>query len=152
MYEEQSLKAIVGQTMGASGWHKIDQAMINQFADLTSDHQFIHIDEARARETPFGGTVAHGFLSLSMLSAVYPDCAPVIDGVDMTVNYGFNKVRFLSPVRSGSRVRAHLTLKSVEEKPGVLDTIFDASVEIEGNDKPALVAEWIIRHFMKETA
>ena len=144
------MKATVG-TETVSDWVEVTQDMIDKFADATGDHQFIHIDPARAAQTPFGGTIAHGFLTLSLmplLSSKVPD-APKLDGVKMGVNYGGNKVRFLTPVRSGSRVRGHFTLLSFDEKrPGQFQQTVEFSVEIEGQDKPALLAEWISQVFV----
>jgi acyl dehydratase len=128
----------------------VDQEMINKFADATGDHQFIHIDEEKAKLTPFGGTIAHGFLTLSLfpLLMAKSDC-PRPEGVKMGVNYGGNKVRFLAPVRSGKRVRGHFKLLELEEKrPGQWQQTLEFSVEIEGEDKPALIAEWISQFFV----
>ncbi|WP_404334220.1 MaoC family dehydratase [Sphingomonas sp. MMS12-HWE2-04] len=128
-----------------SDWVEVSQAMIDQFADATGDHQFIHVDPVRAAETPFGGTIAHGFLSLSLMPMLAARTgAPPIEGVRMGVNYGGNKVRFLTPVRSGSRVRGRFKLrKLVERKPGVWEQVQEYTLEIEGEEKPALIAEWI---------
>jgi acyl dehydratase len=143
------MKASVG-TETVSDWVEVTQAMIDKFADATGDHQFIHIDPERAAQTPFGGTIAHGFLTLSLmplLSAKVPD-APKLDGVKMGVNYGGNKVRFLTPVRSGSKVRGRFKLLSFEEKrPGQYQQTSEFTVEIEGSDKHALIAEWISQAF-----
>ena len=140
----------VGQKIGASRWFVLDQSRIDLFADVTEDHQFIHIDPDLASKTPFGMTIAHGFLTLSMLSAMSYDSIPGIEGVTMGVNYGFNKIRFVTPVTSGSRVRAHFTLASSDtKKASEITNFFDVSVEIEGNDRPALVAEWISRQYFK---
>ncbi len=128
-----------------SHWHMIDQAKIDQFANVTNDHQFIHVDENRTRrETSFGGTIVHGFLSLSMLSAMIGESLPPIKGVALTINYGFNSIRFLAPVPSGSRIRAHIKLlECAPRKPEELLSKYAISVEIENLDKPALVAEWL---------
>jgi acyl dehydratase len=141
------LQAKVGETIGTSGWFMIDQDRINHFADTTEDHQFIHVNPEMAKMTPFGQTIAHGFLTLSML-------APLMEGacekpeVQMSVNYGFNKVRFLSPVKSGKRIRGHFKLLELAEKrPGQWQQTVEATIEIEGEDKPALIAEWIFQHF-----
>lgn len=146
----QELKAKVGEHLGTSDWVLVDQAMINKFADATGDHQFIHIDEERAKQTPFGGTIAHGFLTLSLMPMMMASSdGPRVAGVKMGVNYGCNKVRFLSPVRSGKRVRAHVKLLELEEKrPGQWQQTNEVSVEIEGEDKPALIAEWISQFFV----
>ena len=132
----------------AGEWFEISQERINDFADATLDHQFIHIDPERAAQTPFGGTIAHGFLTLSMLvhlSTTLPEVGPQHEGVLMGVNYGMNKVRFVSPVPAGSRVRATAAVKEVELKGNAVDMTRTMTVEIEGADKPALVAEWIGR-------
>ncbi|WP_183945124.1 MaoC family dehydratase [Sphingomonas sp. BK580] len=134
-----------------SDWVEVTQAMIDRFAKATGDHQFIHVDPDRAAATPFGGTIAHGFLTLSLLpllAARTPD-APRLDGVTMGVNYGGNKVRFLAPVPSGSRVRARSVLADFAEKrTGVYQYTTATTVEIEGQDKPAMVAEWITQVFV----
>ena len=137
-----------GQVLGASDWFLIDQARIDTFADVTEDHQFIHIDDARAKaETPFGGTIAHGFLTLSLLSYLNASIFPELENRAMTFNYGLNKLRFLNPVKVGARVRSHLTLKSVVEKSeGRYLCTFETSVEIEGEEVPALVAEQLAMH------
>jgi acyl dehydratase len=138
----------VGQKIGISRWFVLDQSRIDRFADVTEDHQFIHVDPILAAETPFGTTIAHGFLTLSMLSAMSYDSIPRIEGVTMGVNYGFNRIRFVTPVTSGARVRAHFTLASSNaDKPSEVTNVFDVSIEIEGNERPALVAEWISRQY-----
>jgi len=137
-------RAHIGREFGVSGWHVIDQAMINAFADLTGDHQFIHVDPIAAAETPLGGTVAHGFLTLSLLSRLAEEVIPRLEGAVISLNYGFDKVRFLTPVRSGSRVRGRFGLREVRDRnPGEILLVFDAVVEIEGQDKPAVAAEWL---------
>ena len=143
----QDLQAKVGEVVGTSDWYEMDQGRINQFADATDAHQFIHGDAERAAETPFGQTIAHGFLSLSMLAAFMRDGVPKMPA-SMTVNYGLEKVRFLAPVKSGKRVRGHFTLSDlVEKRPGQWQVTLGISVEIEGEDKPALVADWILLMF-----
>ena len=142
--------ALVGGPLGTSEWILVDQDMINKFADATGDHQFIHINEEAAKMTPFGGTIAHGFLTLSLLPVMMAksDC-PRIEGVKMGVNYGGNKVRFLNPVRSGKRVRGHFKLLELEEKrPGQWQQTIEFSAEIEGEEKPAVIAEWITQFFV----
>ncbi len=140
----EDLKAKIGQNIGSSQWLEIGQERINQFADCTEDHQFIHVDEEAAKMTPFGGTVAHGFLSLSMLSKLAMDVSLVLEGIKMGVNYGFEKIRFVQPVRAGKKIRGHFTLKdAIEKKPGQWMLTYDVSVEIEGEEKPALIAEWL---------
>jgi len=140
----------IGKEIGTSRWFTIDQSRIDAFADVTEDHQFIHIDPEKAAETPFGHTVAHGFLTLSMLSAMSYDAIPRIEGLKMGVNYGFNKIRFVTPVAAGAKVRAHFTLhSSTVEKPGELTNIVDLSIEIEGSNRPAIVAEWVSRQYFE---
>ncbi len=145
----QQLAAQAG-TERVSDWVTVSQEMIDKFADATGDHQFIHVDPAKAAMTPFGGTIAHGFLTLSLmplLSQKTPQ--PRIEGLKMGVNYGGNKVRFLTPVRSGSRVRGHFkTLELVEKRPGQWQQTVELTIEIEGQDKPALIAEWISQLFV----
>jgi acyl dehydratase len=138
------INARVGGEVGVSSWLTIDQARIDAFADATDDHQFIHVDPAAAAQTPFGGTIAHGFLSLSLLSRMAAEGMLIPDGVKMAVNYGFDRVRFLAPVKSGKRVRGRFTLDSIEEKaPGQWLLRHIVTVEIEGEDKPALTAAWL---------
>ena len=132
-------------TERVSDWVEVTQTMINTFAEATGDHQFIHVDPVRAAQTPFGGTIAHGFLSLSLMPmlAARTD-TPAIEGVKMGVNYGGNKVRFMQPVRSGKSVRGRFKLlKFTERKPGVWEQVQEYTLAIEGEEKPALVAEWI---------
>jgi len=138
------LKAQVGQTF-QSEWLLIDQAMIDRFAEATGDFQYIHVDPERAAQTPFGGTVAHGFLTLSLLSRLNTTLRrPPIKGIRMGINYGLDRVRFVHPVRSGSRVRAVTTIAAIEEKrPGQFQQTLNVTVEIEGVEKPALTAVWI---------
>lgn len=146
----QDIQAKVGETVGTSEWVEVSQERINQFADATGDHQFIHIDEEKAKMTPFGGTIAHGFLTLSLIPMLRAksDC-PRPDGVKMGVNYGGNKVRFLAPVRSGKRVRGHFKLlELVEKRPGQWQETMETTIEIEGEDKPALIAEWMSQFFV----
>ncbi|MEA3016556.1 MAG: hypothetical protein QOI38_1278 [Sphingomonadales bacterium] len=134
----------VGQEVGVSDWILIDQARIDAFAEVTEDRQFIHIDPEAAARTPFGGTVAHGFLTLSLLSRMAADAMPRPAEIKMGVNYGFEKVRFMAPVRSGKRVRGRFRLERLDEKrPGQWQFVHHVTVEIEGEDKPALVADWI---------
>jgi acyl dehydratase len=134
----------VGQEVGISSWLLIDQARIDAFADTTEDRQFIHVDPATAAQTPFGGTVAHGFLTLSLLSRMAAEAMLVPDSLRMAVNYGFERVRFMAPVRAGKRVRGRFVLDSVEEKaPGQIMLHHRVTVEIEGDTKPALVATWL---------
>jgi acyl dehydratase len=143
----EEMQSKVGEVIGTSGWFLIDQHRIDQFADCTEDHQFIHVDPEAAKATPFGQTIAHGFLTVSML-------APMMSALEkpqvaMSVNYGFNKVRFLSPVKSGRRIRGHFKLlELVEKRPGQWQQTVEATVQIEGEDKPALLAEWMFQHFV----
>jgi acyl dehydratase len=136
---------MVGKEVGVSSWHKVDQKRIDVFADATEDHQFIHIDPERAaRETPFGATIAHGFLTVSLLSVFSYEALPKIDGVAMGVNYGFDKLRFVSPVKAGSQVRGRFTLTEAKMRsPKELLSRTSVSVEIDGESKPALVADWL---------
>ena len=138
-------QAMVGKEVGVSSWHLLDQPRINAFADVIEDHQFIHVDPERAKkETPFGTTVAHGFLTMSLLSIMSYEVMPVIEGTTMGVNYGFDKLRFISPVRSGRRVRGRFVLAEAKlRKPTELQSRTNVTVEIEGEDRPALVADWL---------
>ncbi|MFK7734339.1 MAG: MaoC family dehydratase [Pseudomonadales bacterium] len=134
----------VGQKSEPSPWITVDQDRINTFADCTEDHQYIHIDEEKAAETPFGGTIAHGFLTLSMLVKLSEDIGIAPENTVMGLNYGFDKIRFLAPVRAGKRIRAHAELIKVDRKDEnrFLSTQ-KITVEIEGEEKPALIAEWL---------
>ena len=138
-------------TETVSDWVEVSQEMIDKFADATGDHQFIHVNPQMAAMTPFGGTIAHGFLTLSLmplLASKVPD-APQIEGVKMGVNYGGNKVRFIKPVRSGKRVRGRFKLlEFAEKRPGQWQQTNEITIEIEGEDKPALIAEWISQIFV----
>lgn len=144
------LQSKVGQEIGVSDWVEIPQDRINQFAEATEDHQFIHVDEAKAKAfTPFGGTIAHGFLTLSLLSRFAETGLPQVPGTKMGMNYGLNKVRFLSPVPCGAKVRGKFTLVSAEEKnPGQLLLTYGIAAETEGSPKPAMVAEWLMLLFV----
>jgi acyl dehydratase len=138
------IKSRVGDEVGLSPWILIDQARIDAFADATGDRQFIHVDPAAAAQTPFGGTIAHGFLSLSLLSRMGAEAMLMPEGMKMAVNYGLDRVRFLAPVHSGKRVRGRFTLDSVEEKAaGQVLMRHNVTVEIEGEEKPALSAVWL---------
>jgi acyl dehydratase len=147
--DKQALAARVGTEIGVSDWVRIDQATIAAFADLTGDHMFIHVDAQRSREGPFGTTIAHGFLTLSMLSQMAYQVCPRIAGAKYGVNYGCNRLRFIAPVRNGARVRARFVLRSLQDQPGdrVLLT-YDTTVEIEGEAKPALAIEWLTMTFL----
>ena len=144
-------KAVEGKESATGDWMEVDQERINQFADVTLDHQFIHVDPERAKATPFGSTIAHGFLTLSLLTHLGASAQPEdpdpsrFEGVVMGVNYGFEKVRFVSPVKVGSRVRVHALLSKVELKGNAIQQTRTMTVEIEGQEKPALVADWLTR-------
>ncbi len=145
--ELSDLQAKVGETIGTSRWFMVDQKRINEFADATEDHQFIHVDPEAAKATPFGQTIAHGFLTLSLIAGMMAEMDKPT--VKMSVNYGFDKVRFLSPVKSGKNIRGHFKLLELTEKrPGQWQQKVEVTVEIEGEDKPALLAEWIFQHFV----
>mgnify|MGYP003108963143 CR=1 FL=1 len=135
----------VGAEYGPTDWMMIDQARINKFAEATDDFQFIHVDPERAaKETPFGATIAHGFLTLSLLAYLVPQIQPKIDGIKMGINYGLDKLRFLQPVKVNSEIRAKIKILSIEEKrPGQYLTKTEVTIEIKGEDKPALIAEWL---------
>jgi acyl dehydratase len=138
------IRSRVGEEVGVSAWLTIDQDRIDAFADATEDHQFIHVDPAAAAAAGFGGTIAHGFLSLSLLSRMAAEAMLIPEGVKMALNYGFDRIRFLAPVKSGKRVRGRFVLDSVTEKaPGQILLRHTVTVEIEGEDKPALTAEWL---------
>ena len=140
----EDIKARAGTELGASPWIELSQRDIDIFADVTGDHQFIHVDPEAAALTPFGGTVAHGFLTLSLLSQMAAHVMLVPETLKMAVNYGFERVRFIAPVRSGKRVRGHFRLASAEEKrTGQWQLVHDVTIEIEGEEKPALTAQWI---------
>jgi len=144
------LQALVGCELGVSRWHVVSQDMIDRFADVTSDHQFIHVDPVRAAETPFGGTVAHGFLTLSLLSRLGQEAIPPIEGRAIGINYGFDKVRFPSPVRAGARVRDRFALGGITPRAaGELLLQYQATIEIEGGAKPAVSAEWLTLAVMR---
>ncbi len=142
--KREDIPDAIGKQCEPSQWLTMTQERINQFAETTEDHQFIHVDPEAAKNTPFGGTIAHGFLSLSMLSRMAEEFGVAIDGALMGINYGFNKIRFLSPVPAGANIRGCATIADIVEKPNnqILIT-YDMTVEIEGSDKPALVAQWM---------
>ena len=144
------LHAIRGKEIGLSRWFNIDQERINLFAEATEDQQFIHVDSKRAKDTSFGGTIAHGFLSLSMLSAMAEDAVPIVENLVHSINYGFNRIRFLTPVSVGSRIHGRFNLLAVSEGEGHVTLTYNVTVEIEGVDKPALDAEWITRHYFSQ--
>jgi acyl dehydratase len=138
------LRQKVGQEVAVSAWVDIDQKRIDVFADVTEDHQYIHVDPVAAKKTPFGGTIAHGFLTLSMLSKLANSSLPSLKGRNMGVNYGFDKVRFVAPVRAGSRIRGRFKLAELVQRSDKEWMMrYSLSIEIEGLDKPAVVAEWL---------
>ena len=143
--------ADVGNDEGTGEWFEVTQSQIDQFAEVTHDHQFIHVDPEAAKATPFGTTIAHGFLTLSMLTHLAkgassaPEDPARYEGLLMGINYGFNRVRFVSPVKVGSRIRARAVTVSAELKGSAIETARNFTVEIDGEDKPALVAEWVTR-------
>jgi acyl dehydratase len=140
----QSVQEKIGQEIGVSGWLEITQSMIDRFADLTEDHQFIHTDPIAAAETPFGGTIAHGFLVLAMIAKFLKSADFRLRGAAMSLNYGFEKVRLVSPVKTGSRIRGRFTLKNmIERSPGQWLSTLHIIIEIENEPKPAVVAEWL---------
>ena len=147
---KEELLALAGKDIGVSEWMLIDQDLVNKFAEATGDFQFIHVDPERAKLTPFGGPIAHGFLSLSLLPVLSAQAdLPRLEGVKMGVNYGGNKTRFIAPVKVGKRVRGHFKMLEVEEKrPGQFQQTMEFTLEIEGEDKPALMAEWITQIFV----
>lgn len=155
MPSASELPSLVGTEIGVSRWIEIDQDRINAFAKLTEDEQFIHVDPDMAKHTPFGGTVAHGFLTLSLASAMAYDAVPTLDGVMMGVNYGFDRLRFLAPVRSGKKVRGRFVLKNAENKGSDGMTTrwlltHELTVEIEGEEKPALIADWLSMQMVRD--
>jgi acyl dehydratase len=143
-------KADVGNDEGTGEWFQVTQEQIDQFADITHDHQFIHVDPERAKDTPFGTTIAHGFLTLSMLTHLSQGTSTSTDpakyeGVLMGINYGFNKVRFVSPVKVGARIRARGVTANVELKGNMVEVTRSFTIEVEGEEKPAVVADWVTR-------
>jgi acyl dehydratase len=141
------LREFVGQEVGVSDWLDVTQALVDDFARTTGDQQWIHVDPDRARtESPFGTTVAHGFLTLALLSRLHAQAVRVGGGYRMGINYGLNRVRFPAPVPTGSRIRARSTLQSFDEVPGGCQLVWSVTMEVEGGTKPALVAEWLVRY------
>ncbi len=142
------LKKLVGQTVGASDWVEVSQSRIDRFAEATEDRQWIHLDRERAAaESPYETTIAHGFLSLSLLSVLLPQAVKLQFPYKMAINYGLNRVRFPAAVPAGSRIRAHCELEKLEEIEGGVQTIWGIRVEVEGSAKPCLVAEWLTRYY-----
>ena len=143
-----SLAEWVGREIGVTDWVTITQDMIQQFAEVTGDRQWIHVDPNRARrDSPFRTTIAHGFLTVSLLSRFMREVVEIRSGVRLTVNYGLNRVRFPAPVRADSRIRAHFTVQSVRQVSGALEAVFHTTIEAEGSEKPCCVAEWVLRYY-----
>jgi len=146
-----ALEKLIGSEVGVSSWHLIDQGRIDAFADVTCDHQYIHVDPVRAAKTPFGGTIAHGFLTLSLLSAFALEAQPKIAGAEMGINYGFDKVRFLAPVKAGARLRGRFVLADLSRPRSTeIDIVWRATVDIEGEKRPALKSDWMNRFYLRE--
>jgi acyl dehydratase len=144
----EELRSLTGQEVGVSDWFEVDQSRINDFAEATEDRQWIHIDAERARtESPFKTTIAHGFLTLSMLPHLAAQAFKVQGDFKMGINYGLNRLRFPSPVPSGSRIRARFTLQNLEDVTGAIQLTWAVTVEVEGSSKPALAAEWVSRYY-----
>ena len=142
------MKAAVGTELGVSEWYEVTQETINQFADVTGDHQWIHVDRERAAaESPFGTTIAHGFLTLSLITQLHSQAVQVDGGRKMGLNYGLNRVRFVSPVRAGARIRARSVVQAVDDILGGAQVTWKITIETENEPKPALVAEWITRMY-----
>jgi acyl dehydratase len=143
-----SLKDFIGQEIAVTDWFNITQQRIQQFADATLDHQWIHVDEERAHlESPFGAPIAHGFLTLSLLSHFMHEAFGFEQGLRLAVNYGLNRVRFVSPVKAGSNIRARVTLQSLKDVlPEGMEAVFNITIEVEGADKPCCVAAWVVRY------
>lgn len=142
----EALAARIGETVATSRWRVVDQAMIDLFADLINDHQYIHVDPARAALTPYGSTVAHGFLSLSVFGGLAAEVAPRLEGQAMSVNYGFDRIRFAAPVRAGRKVRATLVPREVEKLDGgAVSILYEATLEVEDESRPAVAALWRVR-------
>jgi acyl dehydratase len=139
--------ARIGEDFGASGWRTVTQPMVDAFAEATDDHYFLHVDPVRAAQPPFAGTIAHGFFTLSMLAPMAYEVCPFVDGARYPLNYGFNRVRFVAPVPVGSRIRGRFVLRSADViGSSQRQLLYEATVEIEGSDRPALVAEWLMRY------
>ncbi len=144
----QSLKDYMGQEIATTDWLRVTQERIQQFAEATGDRQWIHVDSERARrESPYGATIAHGFLTLSLMSHFMREAIQLPGNVRQTINYGLNRVRFPAPVRAGERIRARVRLQSCRELPDSVEAIFDITMETEGAEKPSCVAEWILRYY-----
>ena len=145
----RSLRDLVGRELGLTDWFAISQERIATFAEVTEDRQWIHVDRERAeRESPYRTTIAHGFLTLSLLSRFMKEAIQIRGGVRMSVNYGLNRVRFPSAVRTDSKIRVRFTLQSLKDVPDALEAVFDANVEVQGSEKPCCVAEWVVRYYI----
>ena len=147
--QPKDLLSMIGQDLGSSPWLDVSQERINTFADATGDHQWIHVDVERAKEGPFGGPIAHGYLTLSLLIPLWSEIL-VIEEIDMAVNYGLNKVRFPAPVPAGARVQVSATLADAEEVPGGIQATVDAVMRVEGADKPVCIAQMVHRYYKKD--
>jgi acyl dehydratase len=144
----EELRAKVGQEVGVSPWHTVTQEQINRFAEVTGDDQWIHLDVERARrESPYGTTIAHGFLTVSMLSGLIKEAVVMTGDVKMRINYGFNRLRFTGAVPAGARIRGRFSLNSIKDIEGGVEIAWGAVVEVEGREKPALIAEWLGRTY-----
>jgi len=144
----QALSEWVGKELAVSDWFELTQDRIQQFAEATDDRQWIHVDRERAqRQSLYGTTIAHGFLTLSLLSHLMKQVVRIEGGLRLTINYGLNRVRFPSPVPAGSKVRARFTVQSAKDVAGALEVVFLVTVEVEGSSKPGCVAEWIVRYY-----
>jgi acyl dehydratase len=144
----EDLRNHIGEELGVSPWHEVTQQQIDQFADISGDHQWIHIDPERARrESPYGATIAHGFLTVAMLSQLINESIEIEGGYRLRVNYGFNRLRFTGAVPAGSRIRGRFTLQSIKDIEGGVELTWLSTVDVEGRDKPALVAEWLGRTY-----
>ena len=144
----EELRSLIGQEVAVSDWLEMTQDRINKFADVTGDHQWIHVDEERAKGSPFGRTIAHGFLTLSLISHLSSEAVRVEGNFRMGINYGLNKLRFPAPVPSGSRIRAHFVAQNVEDIDGGHQITWGVTIEREGGTKPCLAAEWLVRYYL----
>ena len=148
MESPRSLRDLVSRELTPTDWFPMAQERIEQFAEVTEDRQWIHLDRERAeRESPYGTTIAQGFLTLSLLSRFMKEAIQIRDGVRMSINYGLNRVRFPSAVRAGSNIRVRFTLQSLKDVPDALEAVWDARVEVQGSDKPCCAAEWVVRYY-----
>jgi acyl dehydratase len=144
----EALKDFIGKEIAVTDWFNVTQERIQQFADATLDHQWIHVDVERARrESPFKAPIAHGFLTLSLLPHFMHQALEIKQGIRLGVNYGLNRVRFVSPVRAESNIRARIVLQSLKDVPNGMEAVFNATVEVEGGEKPCCVAEWVVRYY-----